>query len=263
MSNYLDVIGQGTPASAASSTSGKGATATEVTSMGKEDFLTLLVTQLQNQDPLNPDDPTEFTAQLAQFSSLEQLFTLNEGMENLVASNSTSDSLSALSTIGKEVTYLGDTFNYEGTPVDVGYQLDDSATEVTLSLQQNGATVATLNGVDLTEGNHIITWDGLTAEGEIAPAGEYKIVISAKAGDGESVGAAPLVKSEVTGIDMDGESGGTLITQAGSIHFNEIFGVYEPGTAAAAASENKDQDNIEETLDTVAAVTEDITDIVE
>ena len=111
MSSYIDVLGQATTASNAS---GSTSAADDQNSMGKEDFLTLLVAQLQNQDPLNPDDPTEFTAQLAQFSSLEQLFTLNESMDNLVASNASSDRLSTLATIGKEVAYHGDTFEYAG-----------------------------------------------------------------------------------------------------------------------------------------------------
>ncbi len=70
MSSYIDSINQATTASLGISTAKNSNDAV----MGKEDFLTLLVAQLQNQDPLNPDDPTEFTAQLAQFSSLEQLF---------------------------------------------------------------------------------------------------------------------------------------------------------------------------------------------
>jgi len=71
--------------------------------MGKEDFLTLLVAQLQNQDPMNPDDPTEFTSQLAEFSSLEQLFNLNESIDGLADVQQKSDRLSSMELIGKEV----------------------------------------------------------------------------------------------------------------------------------------------------------------
>ncbi len=262
MSNYIDVLNQ----TAATSSASSSTATTEETSMGKEDFLTLLVAQLQNQDPLNPDDPTEFTAQLAQFSSLEQLFTLNESMESLVASSADSDRLSALSTLGKEVVYYGDDFEFEGNPVEVGYQLDGDATEVTLSLQHNGVTVATLKGVDLTEGNHFITWDGLTVEGDTASLGDYTVAVSAKAVDGESVAVVSLVKSEVTGIDMDEESGETLVTLAGSITFSEILGVYEPGTKTETSTTEEDEGNEQQTLDTldtVAAVTESVTEIVE
>ncbi len=265
MSSYLDVIGQTTTAS---NTANKPSSATDPdeTSMGKEDFLTLLVAQLQNQDPLNPDDPTEFTAQLAQFSSLEQLFTLNESMDNLVASNASSDRLSTLGTIGKDVAYYGTDVKYAGNPIEVGYHLDGPASDVTLSLQQNGATVATLRGTDLTEGSHFITWDGLTEKGEIAPIGDYKVVINAKAVDGESVGVAPIIKSEVTGVDLEAESGGILITQAGSVKFNEILGVYEPGLELSgifSAKKEETEESVKETLDTVAALTQDVVQIAE
>lgn len=262
MSSYIDAIGQAaTSANVANKQS--NATDPDENSMGKEDFLTLLVAQLQNQDPLNPDDPTEFTAQLAQFSSLEQLFTLNDSMNNLVASNASSDRLSTLGTIGKDVAYYGADLKFNGDPIEVGYQLDGPATDVTLSLQQNGGIVATLKGTDLTEGSHFITWDGLTDNGEIAPVGDYKVVISAKAVDGESVGVAPIIKSEVTGVDLEGEAGGILITQAGSVKFNEILGVYEPGSKVSTITADEVEESVEETLDTVAALTEDVADIVE
>jgi len=262
MSNYIDVIGQAATASNPSN-GPSSAVANEETSMGKEDFLTLLVAQLQNQYPLNPDDATEFTAQLAQFSSLEQLFTLNESMESLVTSNASSDRLSTLSTIGKDVTYHGNNFKYDGKPVEIGYEIDGLASDITLSLQHNGATITTLKGNDLTAGRHFITWNGLTEKDELAPIGDYKVIISGIAVDGESVGVAPLVKSEVTGVDMDEETGGILITQAGTIKFNEILGVYEPGTRLNGTVATEDEDNIEETLDTVAAVTKSVEEIIE
>lgn len=230
MSSYIDSINQATTAATGSSSS----SITNDAVMGKEDFLMLLVAQLQNQNPLSPDDPTEFTAQLAQFSSLEQLFSLNEGMENMVNSNANSDRFATLNTIGKDVAYNGSSFNYNGNPVEIGYQLDGQAAEVTLSLQHKGVTIATLNGEELTNGSHFITWDGQLADGKNAPAGEYEIILQAKAAADESVGAAPLVRSEVTGVDLEGNYGGILITKAGDVAFNSILGVYEPGSRASA-----------------------------
>ncbi len=201
--------------------------------MGKEDFLLLLVAQLQNQDPLNPNDPTEFTAQLAQFSSLEQLFTLNEGMSSLVAANANSDRLSTLSTIGKDVAYHGAGFTFSGEPVTLGYKLDGPAAEVTLSLRQNGMVIATLSGENLTAGSHYLQWDGLLENGTPAPPGEYTIALQARARSGESVAAAPLIRAEVTGVDLGGVNGGTLITTTGEVPFNSILGVYERGSRIA------------------------------
>jgi len=254
MSDFLQSIGQTTTAS---NTVSKNESADQ-TNMGKEDFLKLLVAQLENQDPLNPDDATEFTSQLTEYSSLEQLMNINEGMENLVTSNGNSDRLSSLSTIGKEVSYHGAEFKFSGEPVEIGYQLDGTAQEVTISLQQNGGTVATLKGTGLSEGSHFLTWDGLTTNGELAPVGDYEIVLNAKASEDESVAVAPLIKSEVTGVDLEGGTGGILVTQAGQINFNEILGVYQPGLGTEEANEEGDKGAGE----TVAALNDNISGIV-
>ena len=200
--------------------------------MGKEDFLTLLVAQLKNQDPLNPDEPTEFTAQLAQFSSLEQLTNLNESMENMATSNANSDRFATLQTIGKNVIYQDSTFSYSGEGgAKLGYQLDGNASAVTLSIKRNGSTIKVLNGTELSKGNHILTWDGLTESGTNAAKGEYTVSVSVTSMEGTSVAASPLIQSEVTGVDLTGEFGGKLETQAGVVAFSSILGVYENKSA--------------------------------
>ena len=264
MSSYIESINQAATASTGKTTAKNSGDAV----MGKQDFLTLLVAQLQNQDPLNPDDPTEFTAQLAQFSSLEQLFTLNDSMNNLVSSNANSNRLSTLGTIGKEVAYNGSRFNFSGTPVEIGYQLDGPASEVTLDLQLNGATVTSLSGKDLTAGNHYLTWDGLNKDGIMSPPGKYTIVMRAKATNGETTSVAPLIKSEVTGVDLGGTNGGTLITKAGEISYNSIIGVYDPGSRADILASTADTpgtklDTVEEIVDSAAQVTSDVNNIKE
>lgn len=264
MSSYIESINQAATASTGKSTAKNSDDAV----MGKQDFLTLLVAQLQNQDPLNPDDPTEFTAQLAQFSSLEQLFTLNESMNNLVTSNANADRLSTLSTIGKDVVYHGSSFKFTGEPVEIGYQLDSPASEVTLDLQLNGVTITSLSGKELTAGNHFLTWDGLTKDGTAAPSGDYKIILRAKATTGESTAIAPLIKSEVTGVDLGGELGGTLITKAGVVSFNSILGVYDPGSRAntsttPAETAKAESEDLGELADSVAEVANDINEVIE
>jgi flagellar basal-body rod modification protein FlgD len=235
MSSYIDSINQATTTATGTST----AKSANDAAMGKQDFLMLLVAQLQNQDPLNPSDPTEFTAQLAQFSSLEQLFTLNESMTNLATSNANADRFTTLNTIGKDVTYHGSGFNFTGEPVEIGYQLDGKASEVTLSLKHNGVTIATIKGTELDSGSHFITWDGALANNKSAPLGDYEIVLEAKAAGDDSVGAAPLIRSEVTGVDLEGDYGGVLITKAGQVAFTSILGVYEPGSVATTTEDEE------------------------
>jgi flagellar basal-body rod modification protein FlgD len=217
--------------------------------MGKEDFLLLLVEQLKNQDPLNPDDPTEFTSQLAQFSSLEQLTNLNDSMEQLANSSADSDRLSTLGTIGKLVAFEGDEMPYSGEPLEFGYNLSGPASEVTISLNKDGATLATLSGEGLTQGNHFLTWDGLTEDGSIAPIGDYDIVISAQSASGEAVGTTTLIKSEVTGVDLSASATGTLITKAGEVPFTNIIGVFEPESSIVASNKVSDAEEDDEESD--------------
>ena len=262
MSSYIESLNQATTAATGKST----AKTTKDAVMGKEDFLKLLVAQLQNQDPLSPDDPTAFTAQLAQFSSLEQLTTLNASMDKLVSSNTSSQSLSTLSTIGKDVAYAGSSFNFSGDSMQLGYKLDGAASAVTLDLQLNGATVATLEGKDLGAGNHYITWDGLTKDGVKAASGNYKIVLQAKAADGTSVAASPLIRSEVTGVDLSGQSGGTVITKAGETPFAAILGIYDPttrsaSTTTAAVTAKETVAEVKTAVDAAAEVAETTKDI--
>lgn len=222
MSSYLDAIQQTSSATASTTTKKK-----DETTLGKEDFLSLLVAQLKNQDPLNPDDPTQFTAQLAQFSQLEQLFNLNGSMNNLVTAYQNTDKLTALNTIGKEVAFKSSTFTFDGTPMTLGYTLADQAADVSIALRKDGVTVAVLSGEELGKGTHYLTWDGLDSRGKAASAGQYSIIVDAKGFQGESQVAEPIVRATVTGADLDGASGGTLLTDSGEINFSTILGVFE------------------------------------
>jgi flagellar basal-body rod modification protein FlgD len=230
MASAIDSILQGSATTAASSAVTTASQSEDV--LGREDFLTLLVAQLQNQDPLSPEDPTQFTAQLAQFSSLEQLFNLNDTMETLATAFNNSDRLGTLNTIGKEVSFQSSSFSFDGEPLDLGYQLDAQAANVTIALRNNGNTVAILEGKDLSQGTHFLSWDGKAANGEPAPSGNYTMTVQAANAQGESISASSLIRSQVTGVDLQGENGGTLITRTGEISFNSILGVFEPSSPA-------------------------------
>jgi len=186
--------------------------------LGKDDFLKLLVSQLQNQDPLNPSDPTAFTAQLAQFSSLEQLSNVNKNLEQLVASQG----LDAMSFIGREVVAENSAFRLDAGGVDLGYRLNGSADEVTLFVQDSfGRTVASLPADGLTPGEHFLAWDGKDENGRDVPPGDYQLLVSALQGEDKAVSATSLLKTRVTGVDLD--SSGTLLeTDAGGIPMTRI-----------------------------------------
>lgn len=186
--------------------------------LGKEDFLKLLVSQLQNQDPLNPSDPTEFTAQLAQFSSLEQLSNVNKNLEQMASSQG----LEAMSFLGREVVAENSTFQLGAGGVDLGYRLNGSADEVTLLIQDGmGRTVARLPGGGRTPGEHFLAWDGKDENGLEVPPGEYQLLVSALQGEDSAVSATSLIQARVTGVNLD-SSGTLLVTDAGDIPVTRI-----------------------------------------
>jgi len=194
--------------------------------LGQEQFLTLLIAQLKHQDPLNPSDPTEFTAQLAQYSQLEQLFNLNDSMNQLTAAANSSERYSALGLIGQEVVIEGNTFALGNEPAQVGYRIDGMVTGASLVIKNSsGQIVTTLKATDLSEGNHFLTWDGKDSSGNNMAPGTYSIVINATNADGANATISPLVRAQVTGIDLSGPEA-KIITAAGEYKISALHGAF-------------------------------------
>ncbi len=206
----------------------------EKSTLGQDEFLTLLVAQLQNQDPMNPTDATEFTAQLAQYSQLEQLFNLNESMDQLAEAQNNSERISALSLIGKEITVEGSEFTLGQDPVEIGYSVEGPVTDIDLRIQnQYGKTVATLTADDLSTGSHFITWNGLNQSGEQVAPGTYTIEAQYQGGEeGTTTTVSPLIRTEVTGVDLKG-SEPLLVTVSGSYQVSAIHGAYDNSNSSS------------------------------
>lgn len=214
--------------SATASTTAAAASTSSTSSaapLGKDDFLKLLVTQMENQDPLNPSDPTQFTAQLAQFSSLEQLTNINTNLKSMDSSNQ----LSELSMLGQKVVAQGNTFQLGTQGAQLGYELNGAAGKVQLQVQDSlGNTVATIPGSDLSQGDHFVTWDGKDANGKAVPPGSYTLVVGAVDGSGNPMtDATPLVEGTVTGINLD-PSGNKLVTDVGTFAMADVKSVGSP-----------------------------------
>jgi flagellar basal-body rod modification protein FlgD len=227
-----------TVAATTTAAAAKTASSSKNNALGQEQFLTLLVAQLKNQDPLNPSDPTEFTAQLAQYSQLEQLFNLNDSMDQLATAQNNSERLSALSLIGQDVIVEDSTFILGTEPAQLGYRIDGLVANAGLTIQNSaGRTVATLMANDLTEGNHFLTWNGKDSSGNTLEPGTYSIAIKAANSAGESASVAPLVRAEVTGIDLSSKDP-MIVTGSGEYKISSIYGAYNNRQVAANGSVN-------------------------
>lgn len=187
------------------------------TTLGKDDFLKLLVTQLQNQDPLNPADSTEFVSQLAQFSSLEQLSSVNDNLKTVQAFDQSINNAQAVSFVGKTVKASGSVFELgsAGATHEIQYQLGEDAAKVYVSINDaTGTTVRKIEMDALPAGSQSVVWNGKDDSGDAAPAGNYSFSVSAVDSNGDAMSTAAYIKVPVTGI---GYHDGSTYLQANSI----------------------------------------------
>jgi flagellar basal-body rod modification protein FlgD len=200
--------------------------------LGKEDFLMLLVTKLANQDPLDPVSDEDFVAQLAQYSSLEQLTNMNENLEqdiqwNYLLSQTISNTMST-SLIGRNVRADASTIYLETAgSADIAVDLDKFASEVTITIQDEyGNTVRRLNENDLETGDHVVHWDGTDSNGVQVASGAYTVTISAVDATGETFTPDQFVEGEVTGVAYrDGMA--LLVVQGQEIPLSSVIEVKE------------------------------------
>ena len=197
-------------------------------SMGKNDFLKMLVAQLQSQDPLNPMDSTGFTAQLAQFSSLEQLQNIDASLSALKSAQKVSTNAKAVDFIGREITAVGDHFLLEsGRDPVLAYRLDQEADSVYMKIYDaDGNFVADLELGAEPAGNHTATWDGRDLQGRRMPAGKYSFQVMAVDREGSAVASHTFTSGKVSGVDFkDGKA--YLLVDGRQIGLGEIVRVKE------------------------------------
>lgn len=223
-----------------SSSSSSSSSSTD--SLDKDDFLQLLVTQLEHQDPLNPLDDKEFIAQLAQFSSLEQMQNIASSLDTLNKTVSNQDALSAANYLGKSVVASGNTITKlsEGiTPIY--FTLGDDAASVTVNVyDQNGNIVQSSILSSMQAGEYTYAWDGLDYDGNTASNGQYNVYFSAK----DAKDSAVLVDTEVTGtiVGVENTSDGVSfkLSDGRSVGFNDITMIADVTASAADSTESSE-----------------------
>jgi flagellar basal-body rod modification protein FlgD len=177
--------------------------------LGRDDFLNLLVTQLQYQDPLNPMDSTDFTAQLAQFSSLEQLSNMNGQLKELAQSQTAFANSQAVGYIGHTVLSNGNTFAFDGQiPPALAIDLQNPAQNVFLSIYDaNGGFVSAFETGAMAAGRQTTPWDGLHHSGSPLPGGTYRFEAVAVDASGAEIDVRPLSSGRVDGVAFkDGQA---------------------------------------------------------
>jgi flagellar basal-body rod modification protein FlgD len=174
--------------------------------ISRDDFMKLLIAQLQNQDPLSPMDNQEFAVQLATFNSLEQLVGMNEKLESLASQQGMATHFNSAALIGKQVISKGNEVNLGASEeASLHYELAGNAATVTLKvLNSSGAVVRQIDAGNQRVGAHNATWDGRSNLGERLPPGVYKFEVAASGSSGDAVPVTTNVRGTVTGINLGG-----------------------------------------------------------
>jgi flagellar basal-body rod modification protein FlgD len=175
--------------------------AEKVASLGKDDFLKLLVTQLRNQDPLNPLDQNQFLAQTAQFTSLEHLQNISRGLEDLRAVSGTSGLAQSASVIGRTARIARGDVDYDGLhPVSLPFALDGQTSAVIVEvLDRDGAVLRQMTTTG-EPGTRAVEWDGRDASGAALTDGRYAYRVSTA---GDTAARVAVAEGKITALSLD------------------------------------------------------------
>jgi len=195
----------------------------------KDYFLKLLTTQLQYQNPLNPMDGTEFTAQLAQFSTLEQLQDINTQMQEMVKSQNSMQAALSTGMIGKSVKVKGEEF-YLKDKAEIFYKLSQDAAKVKISIFDSaGKLVKEVETTNQASGIRSFTWDGKDSNGKTLPEGNYKFKVEALNASGSPIEATPLSDGTVTGVSFENNNSYLILDGKRKVLLSEVIEINSGG----------------------------------
>ncbi len=167
-----------------------------------DQFLVLLTTQLQHQDPLSPMDSADFTNQLVSFSGVEQQIKMNDKLDAVVAASQASLTNLGLSYIGLQVSTQSNIFKYvEGATMKMSYDMPEEGTKGTITVLNAEGNLVYSEDAELSIGIHSFSWDGTDINGDPSPAGVYSLYVTAQDQQQQSFSAETTVPGYVEGIE--------------------------------------------------------------
>jgi flagellar basal-body rod modification protein FlgD len=193
-------------------------------------FLSLLTTQLKNQDPLSPLDSNQFTQQIVQMTGVEQQLATNDLLKQLVTNTGTGVA-TAVGLIGKQVRATANNAMLKDGKAAWTYNLDRDASDVKLEISDSkGNVLRSIAPTDNKAGDHVFNWDGKSASGTTLPAGEYTLKVTAKDSSGNAVTSKIFADGVVTGVEQ--ANGSTLLTVNGAhVPWDQLVTIRQPDPA--------------------------------
>jgi flagellar basal-body rod modification protein FlgD len=192
--------------------------------LSKDEFLKMFLAQIKNQNPLEPMEGLDFTNQLAQFSTLEQLQNANTKIDTLISQETENQNALAVSFIGKEVTTFGNGVAVTGNSdrYALKFSLADEASDVTVLIKDSkNNIVADLDQGAYPGGSTTCYWDGKDKNGNAVPPGNYSFMVSAKNLSGEPVEVSTYTTGLVTGVSFE-DSSTYLVVNGNKVKLSDI-----------------------------------------
>jgi flagellar basal-body rod modification protein FlgD len=224
------------PPAAAATAAKTNADALTQLSSNFQSFLSLLTTQLKNQDPLSPMDSTQFTQQLTQMSGVQAQINGNALLQK-VADNTGTGIATAVGLIGKSVKAVSDTADLKAGKAQWTYNVPSDATSLKVEvLDKDGRVMHAENpaAANLKAGDHDFTWNGKDMTGSNAPEGTYTLRVTAVDAAGATLATTNYVQGLVTAVEQ--ASGDTLITVNGSqVSWSSVKSITQPTTTSTAS----------------------------
>jgi flagellar basal-body rod modification protein FlgD len=205
MTSAIDPVNSGSSAVAAG---------TQRETLGQKDFLKLMMTQFQYQDPFKPVDGTQFLGQLAQFSTVNGIDAMQTSLAGLLDSFRSDQMLAGAGLVGHDVLVPSTkaTLGTEGT-VDGAVEVPEGAKEVVVTVKDSSGQLVRRFSVDADEGLQDFSWDGKREDGTRAAAGSYKIEAVAASG-GQSRSLEMLLADRVGSVTLDAKTQGLVLNTA-------------------------------------------------
>lgn len=213
--------------------------------MDKDAFMKLMLAQMKNQDPTNPLKSHEMAAQLAQFSSLEQLQNVNTNLDEMKNAQKPTETYQSLNFIGKGVA--GDSSKLTrlkgDKSHDMSFKVSEAAQTAKIQIRDaNGEVVRKVEMRDLKAGDNLYTWNGLDENGRSVPAGEYRMSIEALTSEGKKLAVKTDFEGVITGVNYTAD-GPVLLIGNQSVKLKDVKKIVDPGLLQIAQQKDQNSKN--------------------
>jgi flagellar basal-body rod modification protein FlgD len=200
--------------------------------LGKDEFLKILTTQLANQDPTAPMDSNAFVAQLAQFSTLEQMQNSNDTLTQMLALQQSSGQTAAVAMVGKDALYNSHQMDLaSGGQITVDATLASAAGDVVMEIDDASGNVVRRQSFGVMDaGSHSLTWDGRNDSGAAQSPGTYYVTVSATDLSGNAVSVTQQSRGRITGVSFQNGNAQLMIGNT-SISLSDVTAIQESKNA--------------------------------